>query len=159
MDGFNLGDVISLIIVFALYLIAASGRTKKGKRGAGKRPQRSPMRTRAQGEQADRRAAERDRQTRAGFDNAFEQTMQTAQKACDEQPMHLHAVSQRQFADAAEGEDPCHVGGAARHEHSSYDSYDEASSETLAQDVLRGVIMSEILTRPHERAVLRRGRR
>jgi len=156
LDGFNLGDLISLIIVFSLYLVAASGRKKKGKKGTHVRERRKPMRTRAQGERADRREAQRDQQTHAGFADAFEHD---ERKSCAAQRMHLHEVSQQQFAHAAEGEDPCHAGGAALQEEQSFDLQGDINHEALAQDVLRGVIMSEILTRPHERAALRRGRR
>jgi len=152
MDGFNLGDVISLIIVFVIYLFAASGKTKKGmkRRGRG-----ASMRTRAQGEQADRRAQARDQQTHAGFGDAFG----NAQEQCGTKRIHLHEVSQQQFAMAAEGEDPCHAGEADVPDDMPFDSQREADDAALAQDVLRGVIMSEILTRPHDRAAMRRGRR
>ena len=116
------------------------------------------MRTRAQGEQADRRAQERDQQTQAGFGDAFDHSWQHAEKMpCQEQPMHLHEVSQQQFLSAAEGEDPCHAGGVSRKDE--FFDVQNTEHDTLAQDVLRGVIMSEILMRPHERAALRRGRR
>ena len=36
---------------------------------------------------------------------------------------------------------------------------DRRKEEALARDVLRGVVMSEILMRPHERAALRRAKR
>ena len=160
MDGFNLGDLISKIIVFVLYLGVAFSRAKKGKKSAQNRERRSPMRTRAQGEQADRRAAERDRQTRAGFDAAFDHGSQKdGRLVCEKQPIHLHEVSQQQFIDASEGEDPCHAGGAVLQEDSSYEVSDDTNHGMLAQDVLRGVIMSEILKRPHERAAWGRGRR
>ena len=154
MDGFNLGDLISLIIVFSLYLGAASGRKKKGRRGTKARERRSPVRTRAQGEQSDMRSQARDQKTHEGFAAALDHAAQTS---CKEQPMHLHEVSQQQFLSAAEGEDPCHAGGASVHD----DLFDTQNTEQemSAQDILRGVVMSEILMRPHERAVLRRGRR
>ena len=61
---------------------------------------------------------------------------------------------------AGEGEDPCHVGAAPERP-----PMDDETKETDAQraafesDVLRGVVMSEVLTRPSERAALRRMRR
>ena len=160
MDGFNLGDAISLIIVFVIYLAAASGRNKKGKKRTWPRQRRTPVRTRAQGEQADRYGAERDGQTHAGFDDAFAyDTLHNAQAHCKSQPIHLHEVSQRQFANASEGEDPCHAGGVVMQEDLLFEVQKDAEREMLAQDVLRGVVMSEVLMRPHERAALRQGRR
>ena len=154
MDGFILGDLISLSIVFFLYLGAASGRKKKGRKGTKAREHRSPMRTRAQGEQSDTRSQVRDQKAHEGFAEAFDHAEQTA---CKDQPMHLHEVSQQQFLNAAEGEDPCHAGGVSRKDE--FFDVQNTEHDTLAQDVLRGVIMSEILMRPHERAALRRGRR
>ena len=82
---------------------------------------------------------------------------------------------------AGEGEDPCHDGmaeygegtglgeenvlGADPHEtgHSVYDSpiFDLAGQdrEALARQVLSGVIMSEVLTRPAQRRMQRKMRR
>ena len=160
MDGFNLGDLISLIIVFVLYLAAASGKAKKGKKGAGNRARRSPVRTRVQGEQADRRVHAHDRQTHTDFSDVSEikeyVEKQTAHQPCDGERIHLHEVSQQQFAWAVEGEDPCHAGGADSQDSTSFDFQHDVNGDGLAQDVLRGVIMSEIL-RPH--AAARRGRR
>jgi len=158
LDGFNLGDLISLIIVFALYLTAASSTKKKKKKRAGTREQRAPLRTRKWGEQADKRAIERDRKTHTGFGEAFGDVHAQDEKAsCAAQPMHLHVVSQERFACAAEGEDPCHAGGASWQEDQTDELQREISFE--AQDVLFGVMMSEILLRPQERAALKRGRR
>ncbi len=166
MDNFDLGDLLSLIIVFAVYLTAAaSGKKKKGKQ-----KRRSPMRSRAQGEQRDSRAKARDAQTLEGFGNAFEQASGAPEKAhehCNTRQMHLHEVTQQQFASAGEGEDPCHVGDAQALHTDGGDGQDDGAFEliqaedsgALAQDVLRGMIMSEILTRPQDRAALRRGRR
>lgn len=155
----DFGDIISLIIVFAVYLIAASSGKKKHGRGK-TRQGHAPMRTRMQGEQADGRAQARDRQTYAGFGDAFEAEHAQAEKAfCDVKQMHLHEVSQQQFAEASGGEDPCHAGGAALQDEMPFDLQKDADSTVLAQEVLRGVIMSEILTRPQERAAMRRGRR
>ena len=66
--------------------------------------------------------------------------------------------------DAAEGEDPCHRGDARAQEDAHPDtafSYDEQEqmNSALAQDVLRGVIMSEILKRPSSRTAIRRNER
>jgi len=158
VSDFNLGDLLSLIIVFAVYLMAASsGRKKKNKR-----KQRDPMRSRAQGEQRDARAARRDAQTQEGFSDVFAQAskpLEQAKARCDTRQIHLHEVTQQQLEYAGEGEDPCHAGGFFAQEEERFDSSETQGDDKLAQDVLRGVIMSEILARPHERAALRRGRR
>jgi len=165
MSNFDLGDLLSLIIVFAVYLTAAaSGKKKKGKQ-----KRRSPMRSRAQGEQRDSRAKARDTQTLEGFENAFAQVSEVSEKArerCNTRQMHLHEVTQQRFASVGEGEDPCHVGDAqmlhaesgVERDEGAFELIQTEDSGMLAQDVLRGVIMSEILTRPQERAVFRRGR-
>ena len=158
MSDFNLGDLLSLIIVFAVYLTAASSSKKK----KGKQKRRSPMRSRAQGEQRDARAKARDAQAQAGFGNVFDQASKPtakAQERCETRQIHLHEVTQQQFARAGEGEDPCHAGGYSALEEEEFAFSKTEDAEALAQDVLRGVIMSEILTRPQERAALRRGRR
>ena len=107
----------------------------------------------------DRRAEVRDRQTHKGFHEVFEDKMPGSPDLCDERPIHLHDVSQRQFADAAEGEDPCHVGGTMIQDDQMFDLPKDPEQDAFVQDVLRGVIMSEILTRPQDRAAIRRGRR
>ena len=91
------------------------------------------------------------------------------------------SVSQASLQAAGEGEDPCHgddqeygeatgtvertVSGSAPHEtgDSVYDSPIFGSGgqdkEALARQVLSGVIMSEVLTRPAERRMQRKMRR
>ena len=158
-----MGDLIGLIIVFSLYLIASSGRTKKGRKRTQSRSQnRSPMRQSAQGEQSDHRSMERDHQTHMGFDDAFVDGRgdnHTLQKSCESKRIHLHDVKQHQLTSADEGEDPCHAGSAIEADHLDFNILRDAEHEPFVQDVLRGVIMSEILTRPQDRAACRRGRR
>ena len=63
---------------------------------------------------------------------------------------------------AGEGEDPCHAGGAPKRPEpdEAYEpTEEEARRAAFQSDVLRGVIMSEILTRPGERAAVRRMKR
>ena len=157
-------DFLSLLLVAVIYLIAAFSKAGKKKGKAG-RQRRAPMRSRTQSEQREARAAARDRQTQTGFGDAFEtrpDAAETREHACEDiRQMHLHEVTQRQFADSVEGEDPCHAGGAetVQEDDASYKVLDAECQGALAQDVLRGVIMSEILARPHERALIRRGRR
>ena len=71
---------------------------------------------------------------------------------------------------AAEGEDPCHAGSAPdapetadmdnMQDMDSAYAYDpQQDKQALMQDMLRGVIMSEILTRPCDRMATKRTNR
>ena len=63
---------------------------------------------------------------------------------------------------AGEGEDPCHAGAAPKRPEpdEAYEpTKEEARRAAFQSDVLRGVIMSEILTRPGERAAVKRMKR
>ncbi|MBQ2989979.1 MAG: hypothetical protein IJD60_01655 [Clostridia bacterium] len=164
-------DIISLIVVFIIYLVAASsGKKKKKKKQRGM--QRSFEQMQRSYEQLQRMAGEGKpaQQAPRGEIPAYAPTISAAPprpQARTEEPchdvkgMHLHEVTQAQMLDAQEGEDPCHAGEAEP--ASAPEAYaDEAELErrALAQDVLRGVIMSEVLTRPCERrAMQRNGRR
>lgn len=83
---------------------------------------------------------------------------------CDEEEkprIHLHQVSEQELEAAQEGEDPCHAGGegTALSERDPMDDAPEPEEIRQDSDVLRGIIMSEILMRPAERSALRRIRR
>lgn len=149
-------DFPLLLLFFIFYLIAGSSKKKKKKQSPAKR--RSPMRTRAQGERMDMRALIRDAQTKKGFEAAFE-PQEAEQQPCEQQRIHLHDVTKTQLDQAGEGEDPCHQGGEEAQQAAATDrAYAETDGEleALRQDVLRGVIMSEILTRPCDRMAMRR---
>ena len=152
MDDFPL-----LLVFFIFYLIAGSSGKKKKSRRHKESERLGPMRTRAQGERFDPKAMRRDQQTLEGFETAFEQV--TEHPSCESERIHLHEVSQRDMLSASEGEDPCHGGNSAI--QSSFDSLMEENEtpNALREDVLRGVVMSEILMRPHERRALQRSRR
>ena len=142
-----------LIVFFILYLVAGSSGKKKKTRCRPDEAQRSPMRTRAQGEQLDMRVMQRDQQTMEGFGETFVQR-HDAQR-CEGDRIHLHEVSD--MLSAAEGEDPCHGGdSAARPDLFDISLEADEAQRQLREDVLRGVIMSEILTRPHERRLRQR---
>lgn len=152
-------DLPILLLFLSIYLIAASSGSNKKKRGKKNAPvypgaseQRSAMRTQVQDEQADWRAVLRTQQVQRGFDEAFA-AHGPEEEACESQPIHLHTAGQSQMMRAGEGEDPCHAGGYMHSEtpEETDTSAQEQTRSALAQDVLRGVIMSEILTRPHER--------
>ena len=152
-------DFPLLLLFFIFYLIAGSSKKKKKKQSSAKR--QSPMRSRAQGEQRDIRALIRDAQTKRGFEAAFA-GQQAEQQPCEEQRIHLHDVTLTQLDQAGEGDDPCHFGGEIMKEsicESEMESSEaDSSREAFRRDVLRGVIMSEVLIRPHERKALQRSR-
>lgn len=143
-------DFLSILVLFVIYLFAAvSGNRKKKKAKQNAVP--GNRRVFPDGAHGSADTPTPDAQART----------QQHQQTCRTESLHLHDVTQSDMLEAAEGEDPCHAGG--------YDGYDairpEADGEqqmrrALAEDVLRGVIMSEILTRPGARAAARRnGRR
>ena len=142
-------DFPLLILFFIIYLVAGITGGRKAKSRT--RGRQGPVRTGGQGEQRDHRSAE-------GLRNAFPGSAPQAH-ACDQQRMHLHEVSGEQLQYAAEGEDPCHVGDARMNSDQSEPAVHEQTKGQLEQDILRGVIMSEILTRPCDRMAVRRGRR
>lgn len=166
-------DFLGLIVVIAIALLSASGKNKKkqgkhAKAGAGRSRQHSP----AAGKRAERHAAQSAEASAAVF----------AQQSCEGEPIHLHEATQEQMYSAQEGEDPCHAGGRAAASARELDEVlnaldaqigqetasaaaqqqemdmtgKEDEDASLTQDILRGVIMSEILTRPCERRNRRR---
>jgi len=147
-------DFPLLILFFIIYLIAGSSGKKKRK---GKADRFGPMRTRGQGEQHDKRAHGLDKQTRDGFENAFPQEPALSGQKCDMRRIHLHDVSNQELLHASEGEDPCHAGGMQHPEEQHEEKCAEFETQQT-QDILRGVIMSEILMRPYERRALQRSR-
>ena len=156
-------DLAILLITLIIYLVSGVVSRKKKRSASTQRTgHRGPMRTQAQGERHDPRAAERTRETEKGFAEAFGQREQHT--ACEERPLHLHEVTQTAFSLAEEGEDPCHAGGVYEHGFDGAAPQGEvdanqAEENAIAQDILRGVIMSEILTRPRERMAAQRSRR
>ena len=80
--------------------------------------------------------------------------------ASDRQGMRYVRPDQERMQAAGEGEDPCHVGAApARRREPPHQEEERALRGLSTEDVWRGVVMSEILMRPRERAALRRARR
>lgn len=76
--------------------------------------------------------------------------------------LHLHAATQEQMNAAGEGEDPCHAGGAPRRASEREpipDAAETAADCAAARELLRGVILSEILERPCERRARLQNRR
>ncbi len=128
-------DFPILLILLILYVIAASG-SKKKKNKQQKRPARAVSRAEAR--------RERTMQAERGFDTAFARTQRTP------------AFDSVRQAPVPEGEDTCHpaperADDRMKTPESDDEQMNEPQTSPLAQDLLRGVIMSEILTRPSER--------
>lgn len=125
-------DFPILPILLILYVIAVSGGRKKKASKQNRqrqRPARADSRTRTREE----RTRARTEQTAQGFSAAFER---------------------EQRAPVPEGEDPCHPEPQrepVQTDRQAHEPEQETAPDALAQDLLRGVIMSEILTRPCER--------
>ena len=151
-----MGSKIGYLVLIIYLLVVFSGRKKMGgkrkRQREARRAQRStdfggaftgqatPASASAVQKNPDRRADDR------------------GEGDCERSRIHLHEVSQQQMDGAGEGEDPCHRGSAAVADTPDDFSYDEEEKErsAFAQDVLRGVIMSEILTRPCKRTASQR---
>ena len=74
--------------------------------------------------------------------------------------IHLHHADEQAMEQAGEGEDPCHAGAAPERPPMDDETRKEDGQRAAFEsDVLRGVVMSEVLTRPSERAALRRMKR
>ena len=80
--------------------------------------------------------------------------------------LHLHEVTQAQLRDAGEGEDPCHAGRSPRTAQAAQSApggmqptMQDGTDAEAARELLRGVIMSEILERPCERRARQQARR
>ncbi|MBQ7785516.1 MAG: hypothetical protein IJ381_05150 [Clostridia bacterium] len=169
-------DIISMIVVFIIYCAASAmgGKKKKKKSRDRMRRQRhiESVLKEIRGMNEARQAAEPAHQEilpqmqtkREAPLRAETEAGNTVRQPCGEASgMHLHSVTQAQMHAAGEGEDPCHHGDASAFEMEDSPIYDQEKApqtEALMQDMLRGVIMSEILTRPCEkRAMYRNGRR
>ena len=155
-----MGEMLRYLLVAALFVIVeviTVGKKKK-KRPAAKlhEPKRAAPPEMPQN-QADETARERAR--------VFEQADEADEfdDPCEQEAeprIHLHHADEQAMEQAGEGEDPCHAGAAPERP-----PMDDETRETDAQraafesDVLRGVVMSEVLTRPSERAALRRMKR
>ena len=154
-----MGEMLRYLLVAAFFVIVeviAVGKKKK-KRPAAKlhEPKRAAPPETTQ-KQADETARERARvfEQADKFDDPCEQEA--------EPRIHLHHADEQAMEQAGEGEDPCHAGAAPKRPEpdEAYEPTEENARRAAFQsDVLCGVIMSEILTRPGERAAVRRMKR
>lgn len=155
-----MGEMLRYLLVAALLVmvqVAAGG--KKKKKGSPNRPpvkktearQAATERPEAKTAEESARVFER-HEAQSGFDDPCDSE--------DAPRIHLHQADQQTMEQAGEGEDPCHAGAAPERP-----PMDDETKETDVQraafesDVLRGMVMSEVLTRPSERAALRRMKR
>lgn len=151
-------ELFGFLIFVVIYLVATiSEKTKKRKKKAEEKAKQTVLPTQAfeSGENEEDDLSEEQPAEEMIFDDPCKQEEQP--------PIHLHQVTEQQFEAAQEGEDPCHAGGAVtmRLEHHDEEHMTETDAENMRQDseILRGVIMSEVLMRPAERTALRRIRR
>ena len=175
-------DILSLVLVFLFYAAAAAMGGKKKKKRANRRTpdfdrmrryaQENPHRPGSGGGEPSAANAQPQPEMRADMRTDMEKAFrrESGEALChDTSRIHLHEVTSDVLDAAGEGEDPCHAGGEdafAAHAQPERDggeampaSADADFRQELARDVLRGVIMSEILTRPCERrATYRNGR-
>ena len=148
-------DFIGIIVVVLIALVSASGKKKKAEKLARQRKQaEKPREAKLDQAFAPKQAETLKRQAER---QAPKKAVREAD--CDKRPLHLHQVSQQQMAQAGEGEDPCHAGSHPLEELSSVYEPQTAQIDLRGQELVRGVIMSEILKRPCERMAERHDRR
>ena len=153
-----MGEMLRYLLVAAFFVIVeviAVGKKKKRPAAKLHEPKRAAPPEATQ-KQADETARERARvfEQADKFDDPCEQEA--------EPRIHLHHADEQAREQAGEGEDPCHAGAAPKRlepDEAYEPTEEEARRAAFQSDVLRGVIMSEILTRPGERAAVRRMKR
>ncbi len=88
-----------------------------------------------------------------GEDPCHEDILRPAQPA----RVAYEPASEAQFSAAGEGEDPCHPTPERKHSHHPEQEETDAPYAAFArEDLVRAVVMSEILTRPKDRKRMRR---
>lgn len=152
-------ELFGFLIFVVIYLVATiSEKTKKRKKKAEEKAKQTVLPTQAF------ESSEKEEDDLSEEQPAEEMVFNDPCKQEEQPPIHLHQVTEQQFEAAQEGDDPCHAGGvtAVRLEHHDGEDAPEVAdleAMRLDSDILRGVIMSEVLMRPAERAALRRIRR
>ena len=153
-----MGEMLRYLLVAAFFVIVeviAVGKKKKRPAAKLHEPKRA-----APPETTQKQADETARESARVFEQADKFDDPCEQEA--EPRIHLHHADEQAMEQAGEGEDPCHAGTAPKRPEpdEAYDpTEEEARRAAFQSDVLRGVIMSEILTRPGERAAVRRMKR
>ncbi|MBR5288685.1 MAG: hypothetical protein IKU34_08890 [Clostridia bacterium] len=166
-------DLLSLVVIILYFVISASASKKKKEK---KRQKRQAQSRRVQFEQAFEQVMEQVQKSAEKARQPHQAAAPTApavpsmgrgegEDPCHEgmlgeerASMHVRAVTQSQMAVAAEGEDPCHTGSAVLEMDDLEPSpivrspiFNTEDPDEFARDVMRGVIMSEILNRPGAR--------
>lgn len=156
-----MGEMLLYLLVAALFVMVqvAAGGKKKKKKGSPNRPPvkknevRQGVTERPEAKTAEESARVFERhEAQSGFDDPCDSE--------DAPRIHLHQADQQTMEQAGEGEDPCHAGAAPERPPMDDETREEnVQRAAFESDVLRGVVMSEVLTRPSERAALRRMKR
>lgn len=155
-----MGEMLRYLLVAAFFVIVeviAVGKKKK-KRPADKLHE--PKRAAPPEMPPESGGMRRPRERARVFEQADEFDDPCEQEA--EPRIHLHHADEQAMEQAGEGEDPCHAGAAPKRPEpdEAYEpTEEEARRAAFQSDVLRGVIMGEILMRPGERAAVRRMKR
>lgn len=155
-----MGETLLYLLVAALFVmvqVVAGG--KKKKKSGPNRPREKKLEQKkvaplSQPEKTAEESARVFMESEGGFDDPCDSE--------DEPRIHLHQADEQAMEQAGEGEDPCHAGSAPKRppiEEEGEPEEENAQRVAFERDVLRGVIMSEVLTRPSERAALRRMKR
>lgn len=156
-----MGEMLLYLLVAALFVMVqvAAGGKKKKKGSLNRSPmKKTEARQGAPTEQPEAKTAEESarvferHEAQSGFDDPCDSE--------DAPRIHLHQADQQTMEQAGEGEDPCHAGAAPERPPMDDETREEdVQRAAFESDVLRGVVMSEVLTRPSERAALRRMKR
>lgn len=156
-----MGEMLLYLLVAALLVMVqvAAGGKKKKKGSLNRSPmKKTEARQGAPTEQPEAKTAEESarvferHEAQSGFDDPCDSE--------DAPRIHLHQADQQTMEQAGEGEDPCHAGAAPERPPMDDETREEDGQRAAFEsDVLRGVVMSEVLTRPSERAALRRMKR
>ena len=143
----------------------------KGSKSAGTERRAPPSRRPAakpRAQQIDWSASGKDKNTTAAGQSAEGASLEGAPEGedpCHEDILHparparvaYEPASEAQFETAGEGEDPCHPTPERKHGHHPEPEEADAPYAAFArEDLVRAVVMSEILTRPKDRKRMRR---
>lgn len=148
-------DLFGLVILLLFWFLSAASKGKKKKQIRRERMQQEAQSVRLRHEE------------NAKEDHALENEQRPlcVREDCSTERLHLHTVSSQELDAADEGEDPCHQGGfgipdEAHHVLGAVEAAEELEADAeLAGDLLRGIVFSEILTRPAERRMIKRNGR
>ena len=147
--------------LFVMVQVAVGGKKKKKSSSNRRRERQAEIKKAVPLGKTGEKTAEESARVFMEDENAFDDPCESENAP----RIHLHQVDEQTMEQAGEGEDPCHAGSAPK--RPPLDDDNEQAEETeedtqraaFQSDVLRGVIMSEILTRPGERAAIRRMKR